>query len=157
MEQEKTGPRWIAAGFAVLALVHGPAALGAVSSDALIALYGQVAADPAIRVMLQHRGALFALVTLAASVAVLRPQWRKPAAILAGWSMVSFLGIYVIAGAPDGPLRKIALADGIGIAVLSALAVALWPRNRAPETSLPGDGVEVPEIQGLAVGEGDRS
>ena len=157
MGNGKKNSRWIAAGFAVLALVHAPAALGAVSSDALIALYGPVAAEPAIRVMLQHRGALFALVTLAATVAVLRPQWRTPAAILAGWSMVSFLGLYLAEGAPDGPLRKIAIADAIGVAVLSALAIALWRGNRPSDTSLPGDGVEVPEVQGLAVGEGDRS
>ena len=153
MEKGKIKSRGVAAGFAVLALVHAPAALGAVSSEALVALYGQVAADPAIRVMLQHRGALFALVTLATAVAVLRPGWRIPAAILAGWSMLSFLGIYFATGAPDGPLRKIALADGIGIAVLSVLAIARWPGKRGP---LPGNGVEVPEVQGLTVGEGDR-
>lgn len=141
----------------MLALVHAPAALGAVSSDALIVLYGKVAAEPAIIVMLQHRGALFALVTVAAAAAVLRPQWHIPAAILAGWSMVSFLGLYLASGAPDGPLRKIAVADGVGIAVLSALAVALWQGNRTSDASLPGDGVEVAEVQGLAVGEGDRS
>ncbi len=132
MDQGKIRSRWLGAGFAVLALVHAPAALGAVSSDALIALYGQVAADPAIRVMLQHRGALFALVTLASAIAVLRPQWRIPAAILAGWSMASFLGLYLVEGAPDGPLRKIAIADGIGMAVLSALAIALWRGRRTP-------------------------
>ena len=157
MGNGKKNSRWIAAGFAVLALVHAPAALGAVSSDALIVLYGQAAADPAIRVMLQHRGTLFALVTLATAVAVLRPQWRIPAAILAGWSMVSFLGLYLAEGVPDGPLQKIAIADGVGIAVLSALAIALWRGDRPSDTSLPGDGVEVPEVQGLAVGEGDRS
>lgn len=157
MEQGKTRSRWVATGFAVLALVHAPAALGAVSSDALIALYGQVAAEPTIRVMLQHRGAFFALVTLSTAIAVLRPQWRVPAAILAGWSMVSFLGVYLVEGSPDGPLQKIALADGIGIAVLSALALALWQGRRNRDSSLPGDGVEVPEVQGLAVGEGDRS
>ena len=121
--------RWIAAGFVGLGVLHAPAALGAFAPDALIALYGLGAGETDLRIMLQHRAALFALITIAGFAAAAVPRWRVPAAILAGWSMVTFLGYYLVAGAPDGPLRKIAIADGAGMAVLLLLAIALWREN----------------------------
>ncbi len=118
--------RWIAAGFIGLGVLHAPAALGAFAPDVLIALYGAGAGDTDIRIMLQHRAALFTLITVAAFTAAIVARWRVPAAILAGWSMVTFLGYYMAAGAPDGPLRKIAIADGVGLPVLLLLGFALW-------------------------------
>ena len=118
--------RWIAAGFIALGVVHAPAALAALDPETLIALYGARAGDPDFRVVLQHRAALFALITIAGFAAAFAPKWRVPTAILAGWSMTTFLVYYLAAGAPDGPLRKIAIADGVGLAVLLAVAVALW-------------------------------
>ncbi len=144
--------RVIAAGFVALAVLHAPAAVGALSPDTLVSLYGPAAGEAEMRVVLQHRGTLFALVTLGCLVAAARPRWRDGVAILTGWSMAAFLGLYLVAGAPAGPLRKIAIADALGLALLAALAIALW-RERG--TRLPGDGVEVPEVEGLAVGEGD--
>ena len=124
--------RWIAAGFVGLGLLHAPAALSAFAPDALIALYGPRAGDPDLRVVLQHRAALFALITIAGFAAAAIPRWRVPTAIVAGWSMATFLVFYLTAGAPEGPLRKIAIADGVGMVVLLFLAIALWRGATAP-------------------------
>ncbi len=119
---------WISAGFVVLGLLHVPPAIGAVSPAALSALYGPSAGDGVIRVLLQHRGAMFALVATACFAAAAVARWRPAAAILAAWSMVGFLGIYLGSGAQSGPLQKVAIADGIGLAVLLPIAIALWRR-----------------------------
>ena len=122
--------RWIAAGFVALGLLHVPPAVGALSPEALIALYGPAAGDAGIRLLLQHRGTVFALVAIGCLVAAARPRWRGPAAVLTGWSMLGFLALYGAAGAPAGPLRTIAIADGIGVAVLLLLAFALRREGR---------------------------
>ena len=118
--------RWIAAGFVVLGLIHAPAALGAVSPDALVSLYGPMAAEPGLRIVLQHRGAIFALITLGCFVAAAVPYWQLPVAILTGWSMGGFLLLYVAGGIPAGPLWRIAVADMAGLAVLLGLGLAFW-------------------------------
>ncbi len=118
--------RWIAAGFVVLGLIHAPAALGAVSPDALASLYGPTAAEPGLRIVLQHRGAIFALITLGCFAAAAVPQWRVPVAVLTGWSMAGFVLLYLAGGMPAGALRKIAVADLVGLAVLLGVALAIW-------------------------------
>lgn len=122
---------WVSAGFVILGLLHVPPAIGAVSPDALSALYGPAAGDDVIRPLLQHRGAMFALVAIGCFVAAAVPRWQPAVAILAAWSMVSFLGIYAGTGGQPGPLLKIAIADGLGLPVLAAIAFAL--RRRRPD------------------------
>ena len=129
MKGEKRCPVGLPSDFAGLGALHAPAALGALAPDALIALYGLGAGDTDLRIVLQHRAALFAMMAIAGFAAAAVPRWRPPAAILAGWSMATFLGYYLAAGAPDGPLRKIAMADGAGMAVLLVLGLALWREN----------------------------
>lgn len=122
---------WVSAGFFVLGAIHVPPAIGAVSPDALSALYGAGAGEGAIQVLLQHRGAMFALVAFSCFYAALAPRWQPAAAALAGWSMIAFLGIYFGAGAPSGPLLKVVIADALGVAVLLTIAIALWRRPPA--------------------------
>lgn len=122
---------WISAGFFVLGGLHVPPAIGAVSPDALSALYGAAAGESAIQVLLQHRGAMFAFVAFCCFYAALVPRWQPAAAILTGWSMITFLGIYLGAGAQSGPLLKVAIADGVGVAVLLLIAIALLRRPTA--------------------------
>lgn len=122
---------WVSAGFFVLGAIHVPPAVGAVSPDALSALYGAAVGESAIQVLLQHRGAMFAFVAFGCFFAAVVPRWQPAAAILAGWSMITFLAICLGAGAQSGPLLKVAIADGVGVAVLLPIATTLLRRPRA--------------------------
>lgn len=121
--------RWIAVGFVILGALHTPPAVGALSSEALSILYGPAAGDETVAIVLRHRGAIFVLVALTCYAAAAIRRWRPFAVVLAAWSMLSFLILYLTAGAPSGPLLRIALADGIGVAVLAPMALALWRRT----------------------------
>lgn len=118
---------WVAGAFVALGALHIPPALGSISPKALAALYGAGAADLGIRVLLQHRGTMFVLVAVACLVAAGVPKWRPAAAVLTGWSVLSYLAVYLAAGAPAGPLQRIALADALAVPVLIFIAVAIWP------------------------------
>lgn len=79
-------------------------------------LYG-VAPDDVNFALLQHRAALFGVVVIACIWAAFDSDVRKLAFAVTALSMVSFLAIYGIYGAPD-TLRTIAVADLIGLPFL---------------------------------------
>lgn len=111
------------AAFIGLALLHAPPALAARSAKALRGLYGEASVTDHVVILLRHRAAQFALVALLCALAAAWPPARSAALVVAAWSMASFLVVYGLAGAPTGPLRKIAVADAAA-APLLALAAA---------------------------------
>jgi len=126
----------VTAAFVVLAVGHTPPALAVRSTAAIRQLYGR---DPAVdatastaptemrdesSILLRHRAAQFGLVVFVCAIAAAWPPARAVAVLVSAWSMLSFLAIYALAGAPQGPLRKIAVADLI---FLPALALAAAP------------------------------
>ena len=111
---------WIA-----LALIHAtPAAV--VFSPALVTkLYG-VESTGDIGVLLTHRGGLFLAVVAASLIAAVHAPSRLAALVVTAISMGSFLFLYAQAGLPDGALRKIAVADAIGLLPLALVAWGVW-------------------------------
>jgi hypothetical protein len=85
-------------------------------------LYG-VPPDGTTGVLLIHRGALFLAIVLVALYAAFAPEARRAASLVVAISVVGFLIVYALAGAPAGPLRTIALVD---LAALAPLAIVLW-------------------------------
>jgi hypothetical protein len=67
---------------------------------------------------LQHRAILFAALASVCVLAAFVPGARGAAALAAGISMIGFLIVYAAAGFPEGAMRTIAIADGIGVPVL---------------------------------------
>lgn len=118
---------WVAGAFVALGALHIPPAFGALSPKALEALYGAGAADVGVRVLLQHRGAMFVLVAVACLIAAGVPKVRPAVFVLTAWSVLSYLAVYLAAGAPAGPLQRIALADLLAVPVLVFVAIAVWP------------------------------
>ena len=106
----------------LLAVLHLMPALVVAKPELVRSLYG---AEPTgdVGVLLVHRGALFLAVMVAAVYAMLNPEARKLASIVVAISMVGFLAVYVRAGMPAGELRKIAVADLVG---LIPLGIVLW-------------------------------
>lgn len=58
-----------------------------------------------------------------AAFAAFAPEAGKAASLVVGISVISFLIVYVGAGAPEGALRTIALVDA---GALPLLALVLW-------------------------------
>lgn len=112
---------WLALG-----LIHLPPALSAMLPALREKLYGSI--DPNMSLLLSHRGVLFGVLVVLSAMAILFPNYRKPAVIALSISMIGFLWLYAAAGFPEGPMRKIATADAAG---LLPLAIAAWAAFRA--------------------------
>jgi hypothetical protein len=104
----------------ILAAIHAMPALAFFRPATLTTLYG-IAADNPLFLLMQHRAALFLAVFAACLWAAFVPEGRKLAVIVVGISLLSFLALYWMAGSP-APLKRIAIADLVGVPVLAGVA-----------------------------------
>jgi hypothetical protein len=88
-------------------------------------LYG-VSPTGSSGVLLIHRGALFLAVVVVALFAAFAPEARRAATLLVGISVVGFLLVYYVAGAPEGALRTIAIVDVLALAPLALVSWNAW-------------------------------
>ena len=109
----------------VLAAVHASPAAVLFRPALTESLYGVPPAGAA-GLLLVHRGALFLGVFVVALFAAFSPEARKAATLLVGISMIGFLIVYAMAGAPQGPLRTIALVDAAALLPLALVAWRAW-------------------------------
>ncbi|MEM9073196.1 MAG: hypothetical protein AAGE52_32120 [Myxococcota bacterium] len=79
-----------------------------------------------LSVLLTHRAALFLALVVLSGFALFDTGVRRAASVTLGISVVAFLVVYGAVGAPDGALRKIAIADGIALAPLALVVVSAW-------------------------------
>ena len=113
--------------WAFLALLHVMPAMSAFTPSLVEKLYGVSPAGD-VGVLLLHRGALFLAVCVTAIYAIFDPDSRRLASIVLIISMVGFLLVYGRAGMPSGELRKIAIADLIGVLPLFWIGYNTWWR-----------------------------
>jgi len=102
----------------LVALIHLMPSLSFFAPGLVEKLYG-ASNEGDVGVLLIHRGALFLGVLVISIIAIFAPDFRKAAVIIAAISMIGFLIVYARAGMPDGPLRKIALVDLVGLLPLA--------------------------------------
>ena len=88
-------------------------------------LYGIPPTGPT-GVLVIHRGALFFGVGVVAVFAAFTPDARKAATLLLGISVVSFLVVYIMVGAPQGPLRTIAAVDALALLPWAYVTWMAW-------------------------------
>lgn len=113
------------AAWMMLALIHAAPAAVLARPDLIRSLYGVDAAGD-LGVLLLHRGALFLAVAVVCLYAAFVPSGRRAAVLVVGVSVLSFLAIYLLAGAPAGSLRLIAIVDGVALAPLALAAWHAW-------------------------------
>jgi hypothetical protein len=101
----------------LLALIHLSPAAAFFHPGMISKLYGVGAKDPAF-LLLHHRAALFACVIIACIWAMVDARVASLAAVLTGFSMLSFLMLYFAYGQPES-LKIIAIADAVGIPLLA--------------------------------------
>lgn len=101
----------------ILALIHMLPSAAVFAPSLISRLYG-VDAGGDLYALLQHRAVLFGCIVIAALWAAFDTDVRRLATVMLGLSMLGFLAIYALQGAP-GSLRSIAIADGIGLPFLA--------------------------------------
>jgi hypothetical protein len=79
---------------------------------------------------MQHRVALFFVVVVICGWATWKPEVRPLASVAVAISMLSFLWLYFAGGQPSA-LRQIAIADLIGVPLLTLAAWLAWAGVRA--------------------------
>ncbi|MDX2237435.1 MAG: hypothetical protein NW203_07715 [Hyphomonadaceae bacterium] len=121
---------WVvrASWFALAAIHAAPAA--AAFSPALVARLYDVAPSGALGVLLSHRGGLFLAILTLTIWAAFDPGARRAAAAATAVSVISFLILYLRAGAPEGALRTIARVDAFALLPLAIVTFDAW-RGRA--------------------------
>ena len=97
----------------ILALVHTMPALAFFRPALISSLYGVAPADNSF-LLLHHRAALFLAVLVMCLWAIFDPAVRRMVFVATAISMISFLALYWLAGAPAA-LRVIAIADLVGL------------------------------------------
>jgi len=109
----------------LLAGVHIPPAMAAPFPGLMAQLYG-VAPAGDVALMLSHRAMLFLAIVLACLWGAFAPAARRPLSLIVAISILGFLWLYLSAGAPEGALRTIAIADGIALAPLVVVLIQAW-------------------------------
>src|SRR5687767_7669066 len=109
----------------ILAAVHASPAAILFKPDLTLSLYGVPPTGPT-GLLIVHRGALFLAVLVVALFAAFSPDARKAATLVVGVSLIGFLAIYAMAGAPQGPLRTIAVVDAVALLPLAYVTWGAW-------------------------------
>jgi hypothetical protein len=109
----------------LLGLVHVAPAAVLVRPGLVEQLYG-VAPDSPAALLLSHRGAAFLGIVVVSVWAAFDSDVRRLASVVLAISVSSFLLLYSAAGFPTGPLRTIALADGLALLPLMIVAWSAW-------------------------------
>ena len=112
-------------GWVVLAGIHVAPAAVLVAPGLGARLYGAVP-DATVALLLQHRAVLFLAVLAVALLAAASPGARRAASLLVGISVVGFLWVYLAHGAPEGPLRRVAIVDALALLPLGLVTLAAW-------------------------------
>src|SRR5690606_27853349 len=99
------------------------------SVDRACAVYGLEPVEGDLRLLLRHRGMLFAILGAGLLLAVFRPRLRTAAITVNAVSMAGFLAL-VPFEQPVGPaLLRVAKVDAVGLILLAGSAVAFWKRR----------------------------
>lgn len=118
--------RILTALFLILALIHLLPALSVFAPSKIASLYAVSPSDKAMLTLLQHRALFFAILCAGFVWAAFYPQYRGPVLIAGVISMAGFLIIAGQHGELAGGLRKIVVADIIGLAVAVLAAALMW-------------------------------
>lgn len=97
---------------------------GVLSAERIASAYDVAVMGPDLEILLRHRALLFGVLGGFILYAAFTPALQWPALILAAISMVGFLALAWSVGEYNAALRKVAIADGVGIVLLLAAVVA---------------------------------
>jgi hypothetical protein len=122
----EVGGMLITIGWVLLAAIHAAPAAVFFAPGLGARLYGPLPEGIVALLLLQHRAALFLAVLAVALLAAASPGARRAASLVVGISVVGFLWAYLAQGAPEGPLRRVAIIDALALLPLGLVTLAAW-------------------------------
>jgi hypothetical protein len=111
----------------ILALIHVLPALALFLPRLITKLYG-ITGDSSTFLLLHHRAALFFAIFVICLWAAFDPGSRRLSVVAVAISMLSFLVMYWLAGAPAS-LKSIAIADIAGLPFLAYVGWSAFQQN----------------------------
>lgn len=96
---------------------------GVVSTERVANAYSVELPGSDLAILMRHRALLFGIIGGFIVYAAFVPGYRPAAMIMAAVSMTGFLLLIWLVGDYNASLRRIAIADGVGILLLAAAAV----------------------------------
>lgn len=111
------------------AVVNLLPAVAVFSVDRACAMYGLEPVDDDLRLLLRHRGLLFAILSSALLLAVFRPRWRTAALTANAASMAGFLALIPLEAPVSPAMLRVAKVDAVGLILLAGAAVAFRKRR----------------------------
>ena len=121
----------VAGGLVLAGIINLLPVVGVAGAAWLRSLYGLEIGSLDLEILLRHRAVLFGIVGGLLLVAVFRPRLREVAVLVAGASMASFILIALLVGNYGPAIRKVVIADIIGLlALVPAMFARLAPSHR---------------------------
>ncbi|RXT46141.1 hypothetical protein B6S44_25205 [Bosea sp. Tri-44] len=121
----------VSVGLAIAGIINLLPTIGVAGVGWLRSLYGFEIANPDLEILLRHRALLFGIVGALLLAAALRPGLRDVAVLVAGASMASFIVIALLVGGYGPAIRKVVIADIVGLlALVPAIVARLAPSHR---------------------------
>ena len=99
--------------YLLAAAINLAPAIGVYSNDILVQLYGVDIPSPELSLLLRHRAVLFSLVGGLLFAAAFQPSLRTQAGIVGLISMASYIVLYLMSGAVNESLLRVALIDSV--------------------------------------------
>ena len=103
--------------YLLAAAINLAPAIGIFSNDVLGQLYGVEVTSAELSLLLRHRAVLFALVGGLLLAAAFQSRLRSQAGIVGLISMLSFIVLFIVTGADNERLLRIALIDGVVVSL----------------------------------------
>lgn len=115
--------------YLLAAAINLAPAIGVYSNDILGQLYGVEITSTELSLLLRHRAVLFALVGGLLLAAAFQSRLRTQAGIVGLISMLSFIVLFIVTGADNESLLRVALIDGV-VASIFIVGFGLHLLNR---------------------------
>lgn len=107
----------------VVGLINLGPVLGAISAQRLASAYSITLAGNDLAILLRHRALLFGILGAFILYAAFNPLYQPAAMVMAGVSMVGFVGLVLGTGGYNEALGKVLFVDVLGIVFLLAAVV----------------------------------
>ncbi|MFM1921967.1 MAG: hypothetical protein RLZZ303_3601 [Candidatus Hydrogenedentota bacterium] len=121
------------AGMAFAAIIHMLPVSGVLGVPQLKSLYGLEVIGADLEILLRHRAVLFGLIALLLLAAMAMPHLRGAALLTAIVSMASFIVIALIVGDYGPSLKRVLLADIIGLVAILPAMLSFFLQTQRPE------------------------
>ena len=110
-------------GLAIAGLINLLPLAGVLGRPQLKTLYGLDVVSPDLEILLRHRAVLFAIVGVLLLIAIWRSETRLVALVVGAASMASFMIIAMIVSDYGDAVRRVLMADGVGLAAVATAFV----------------------------------